>query len=174
MSDGIKRRSRRKEKRENYKTKISNTVSVSSYTKTSVWSLPFTVTKRRRNKKWKQNHRHLHAHAHFTCVRLSATHHGHTVYWLPCERTCDMEACSDLHNRLSLTLNENKEKAKRRRVQEVKILRLWRVSLRTVCVCPRWDLSNPCFIIRACFWTSSDLGSRFVPNLDRHISFPSY
>lgn len=150
--------------------------------KTSVWFLPFIVAKRDweiKNGDRTTTHpptpSRAHTNAHFTCTAVSEPSQSHRFTGCRVkEYVIWKHTCSDLHSHLSFTLKENKEKAKRRRVHEVKILHLWRLSLCTVCVCPRWDLSNPCFIISAGFWTLSDLGSRFVPNLDRHISFPSY
>lgn len=129
-------------------------MSVSSHTKTSVWSFPFIATKRdweikKMETEQPQTHWHLHAHTntHFTCVRLSASHHSHTVLLAAVWK--NMWYGSTHAQTYSLSHKENKEKAKRRRVREVKILHLWRVSLWTVCVSSRWDLSNPRFIIRA-------------------------
>lgn len=152
-------------------------MSVSSHTKTSVWSFPFIVIERLRKKKWRQNNHRLtpsctHKRTLHMCPAVSEPSQPHRFTGCRVkEYVIWRHTCSDLHSRLSFkTLKENKENAKKWRVHKVKILHLWCVSVWTVCSPhPRWDLSNPCFIISACFRTSSDLGSGFVPNSDRDI-----
>lgn len=99
-----------------------------------------------------QTHWHLHAHtnAHFTCVRLSASHHSHTVLLAAVWKNMwygSTHAQTYTVDSLSKHSRKTRKMQKKWRVYEVKILNLWRVSLLTACISPRWDLSNPCFII---------------------------
>lgn len=136
-------------------------MSASSHPKTSVLSFPFIVAKKK-NWEIKYDERtttnpltpsRTHKHRLHMCTAVSEPSPSHRFYWLLCGRICDMEA-----HMLALTqspsfktLKENKERAKRLKVREVKTLHWWRVSLWTVCVSPHWDLSNPCFIIGSRF-----------------------
>lgn len=93
-------------------------------------------------------HTQMHTSHVYGCQRAFTTT---PFYWLPCERICDMEAHMLRLTQSTLFRNtqrkQGKCKKKKWRVYEVKILNLWRVSLWTACISPRWDLSNPYFII---------------------------